>query len=80
MMKMASSRVLLLCGLLLAVVVLMVAQVSARDLAEMTQSQENVKDTHHGHGEHHHGGHEGHHHGGHHGGGHPPEETEDVKN
>ncbi|KAI3410746.1 uncharacterized protein J3R85_018518 [Psidium guajava] len=70
-MKMASSRVFLLCGLLLAVLVLMTAEVSARDLSEETQSQENMKDGPDGHHCHHHCGH----HGGDHL--HPLEETED---
>ncbi|KAK2632419.1 hypothetical protein EUGRSUZ_L01583 [Eucalyptus grandis] len=57
-MKMASSRVFLLCGLLLAVLLLMAAQVSAYDLAEETQSQESVKEANYGqgYGEHGHGG------------------------
>ncbi|XP_059444718.1 glycine-rich protein DC7.1-like [Corylus avellana] len=88
---MASSKTFLLLGLVFAVVLLISSSVSARELAEAAQIQENVKteaveeanygDHKHGHGHGH--GHHGHGHGhGHHG--HPghgaADETETDEN
>ncbi|XP_056173325.1 cold and drought-regulated protein CORA-like [Syzygium oleosum] len=93
---MASSKTIVLFGLLFAIVLLISSEVSARELAQDTQSQESVEEANYGHGYgpgygHGGGGSYGHGgggrggggrggggHGGH--GGHPPEETEDVKN
>ncbi|XP_062170754.1 uncharacterized protein LOC133876484 [Alnus glutinosa] len=75
---MGYSKTFLLLGLVLAVVLLISSDVSAREFADAAQTQENMQtdsmeDKHHDHRHvHGHGhGHHGHGHGHHHGHGHP---------